>query len=366
MHASLFDPIRLPCGAVARNRVWLAPLTNQQSHDDGTCSPEERRWLERRAEGGFGVALTCAAHVSEDGKGFDGQLGVWGDHQLPGLRELAAGIARAGALGLVQIYHGGVRAPSRLTGRQPWSASAFTEDRAGFEPPRAGEPGDIEAAIDAFVRAAVRSREAGFHGVEIHGAHGYLLGQFLSSAMNRRTDEWGGSFENRARLIRTVTRRVRTAVAPPFVVGVRISPEDFGYARGLDLDESLQLAAWLADDGVDFLHLSLWDVFKNSTKRPEEHPIPLFRRALPAHVPLVVAGKIWTRADAEAALDRGADVVALGKSAILNPDWPLQAARDPAFVPERGPLTPDALRERAISDRFVTYLRRFSGMVREP
>ncbi|MDC0669317.1 NADH:flavin oxidoreductase [Nannocystis radixulma] len=364
MSSALLSPIRLRNGIVARNRVWLAPLTNGQSAVDGVCSPEEQRWLERRAEGGFGAIETCAAHVSEDGKGFDGQMGVWGEHQLPRLRELAAGIARAGALGLVQLYHGGVRSPSRLTGQQPWSASSFTEDRPEFEVPRAADERDIEATISAFEQAAVRAAAAGFQGVELHGAHGYLLAQFLSSAMNQRTDDWGGPFVHRARLIRTIARRVRAATPAGFVLGVRISPENFGYSRGIDLDESLQLAAWLAEDGVDFLHVSLWDVFKNTAKRPDQHPIPLFRAALPAEVPLVVAGNIWTVADAEATLARGADVVALGKAAILNPDWPRRAA-DPAFVPERGPLTPAQLHDLAISDPFVTYLRRFKNLVRD-
>ncbi|WAS95580.1 NADH:flavin oxidoreductase [Nannocystis punicea] len=364
MSGALLSPIRLRNGLVARNRVWLAPLTNQQSEADGVCSPAEQRWLERRAEGGFGVVETCAAHIAPDGQGFDGQLGVWGDHQLPRLRELAAGIARAGAIGLVQLYHGGVRSPSRLTGRRPWSASSFTEARPEFEVPRAADVRDIEAAIDAFEQAARRTAAAGFHGVELHGAHGYLFGQFLSSTMNQRTDEWGGSFANRARLIRTVARRVRAATPAGFLVGARISPEDFGYARGLDLDESLQLAAWLAEDGVDFLHVSLWDTTRNTAKRPDQHPIPLFRAALPADVPLVVAGNIWTPADAELQLERGADFVALGKVAILNPDWPLRAA-DPSYQPERGPLTPAQLHDLAISPTFVDYLRRFKTIVRD-
>ncbi|PCC69372.1 2,4-dienoyl-CoA reductase [Nannocystis exedens] len=364
MSGALLSPIRLRNGLVARNRVWLAPLTNQQSNHDGVLSPEEQRWLERRAAGGFGVIETCAAHVSEDGQGFDGQLGVWGDHQLPRLRELAARIGQAGALGLVQLYHGGVRSPSRLTGRQPWSASSFTEARPDFEVPRAAEVRDIEAAIDAFEQAARRTAAAGFHGVELHGAHGYLLGQFLSRVMNQRTDEWGGSFANRARLIRTIARRVRAATPQDFLVGARISPEDFGHARGLDLDESLQLAAWLAEDGVDFLHVSLWDTRKNTAKRPDQHAVPLFRAALPKDVQLVVAGNIWTRAEAEAELERGADFVALGKVAILNPDWPRHAA-DPSYQPERGPLTPAQLHDLAISDRFVDYLRRFKTIVRD-
>lgn len=359
----LFTPIRFRCGAVAPGRICLAPLTNLQSDDgDGTLSADEQRWLERRAEGGFAIVETCAAHVSEDGKGFDGQLGVWGDHQLPRLAELATGLSQRGALGIVQLYHGGVRAPSRLTGRQPWSASAFHEDRPGFEAPRAASEADIAGAIEAFVAGAVRSHRAGFAGVELHAAHGYLLSQFLSRTMNLRDDAWGGEIDGRARLVRTIAQRIRAAVPASFVLGARISPEDFGYARGLDLDESLQVARWLAEDGCDFVHLSLWDATRNTLKRPGEHAVPLFRAALPPEVKIIVAGGVWTPAEALAPIVRGADMVALGKAGILNPDWP-KLAREPGFSPERGPLTPAELRARAIGERFVTYLRRFKGMV---
>lgn len=363
--SSIFDPITFRCGAVARNRLVLAPLTNQQSHDDGTLADEERRWLERRAAGGFGVVETCAAHVSRDGQGFDGQLGIYGDEHLPGLRTLAAGIAERGALGLVQLYHGGVRSPSRLTGAQPWSASAFDEAREGFERPRPATADDLERVHADFVAAARRAAMAGFAGVELHGAHGYLFTQFLSRTMNRREDDFGGDLVGRARLLREVTRAVRAAVAPPFIVGARISPEDFGHAQGIDLDESVQLAAWLAEDGVDYVHLSLWDAQRNSRKRPDEHPVPIFRAALPGAVRIVVAGKVWTRAEAEALRGRGADLVALGRAAILNPDWPRDARSD-EHAPERGPLSPDELQARAIGPRFVDYLRRFPGMVQEP
>ena len=363
MQASpLFEPITFRCGATAPNRVALAPLTNQQSEEDGRLGEDELRWLERRAAGGFGVVETCAAHVSGDGKGFEGQLGIGDDDHLPGLRRLAAAISRHGALGLVQLYHGGVRAPSRLTGQQPWSASAFTEERPGFEAPRAATEADLERVLEAFTAAARRAEAAGFAGVELHGAHGYLFSQFLSRSMNLREDGWGGSLAGRARLLREAMRRARAATGPGFVVGARISLEDFGYARGLDLDESVQVAAWLAEDGADFIHLSLWDAGRMCAKRPTEHPIALVRAALPAAVRIIAAGGIWTPADAEAALARGADLVALGRAAILNPDWPREAQRA-GFEPLRGPLTEDELRARAIGERFIEYLRRFSGMV---
>lgn len=180
--------------------------------------------------------------------------------------------------------------------------------------------------------------------------------------MNRRDDEWGGPLEGRARLVRRVTARIRAAVGSSFVVGVRLSPEDFGNARGLDLDESVATARWLADDGADFVHVSLWDYTRKSAKYPELHALPLFRKVLPKDVLLMAAGKVWTRADAEALVALGADLVAVGRAAILDPDWPAHL-RQPDFEPIRGPLSPAELAARDVSPRFVEYLRRFRNLV---
>jgi 2,4-dienoyl-CoA reductase-like NADH-dependent reductase (Old Yellow Enzyme family) len=359
---TLLDPLPLRCDAALPNRLALAPLTNQQSHADGTLSDEELAWLERRAQGGFGLVSTCAAHVTRDGQGFDGELGVWGDHQLPGLARMASALHAHGAVSLVQLFHGGVRAPSRLTGLQPLSASEFVEDKPGFEVPRAATEQDIERIVSAFREAAQRSIQAGFHGVEIHGAHGYLLSQFLSRTQNLRTDAWGGDLAGRARLVRTITRQIREVLPAGAIVGVRLSPEDAGQARGLDLDESLTVARWLAEDGVDFVHASLWDWKRNTAKRPEQHPVPLLREVLPREVALVAAGNVWTRQDAEELLALGADVVSVGRAAILDPDWPRRVGRD-GQEPVRPPRTVEQLAQVAISPGFVDYLRRFKGLV---
>ncbi len=355
----LFSPLTFRNGRTARNRVALAAMTNLQSHADGALSDDELRWLEARARGGFGVVATCASHVAKDGQGWEGELGIYDDALLPGLTRLATGLREHGVVSMVQIFHGGARADARLIGTKPWSASEMEADPAA---PRAATSEDIDRVIGEFRDAAVRAHRAGFDGIELHGAHGYLLGQFLSATGNKRDDAYGGSFENRARLVRACTQAVRAAVPASFLVGVRLSPEDMAQSKGLDLDETLTLSGWLADDGIDFLHVSLWDSFANTKKRPDEHPIPLFRRALPSDVPLVVAGKIWTRAEAESLLERGADAVALGRSAIANPDWPLRA-RDAAWEPKRPPLTPAELHERGLSDTFVKYLGRFKGLV---
>jgi 2,4-dienoyl-CoA reductase-like NADH-dependent reductase (Old Yellow Enzyme family) len=363
-HPDLYSPLVFPGGIQAKNRLLLAAMTNQQSHQDGSLSDDELSWLERRARGGFGSIATCASHVALDGQGWAGELGIFDDRLIPGLTRVASMLKQHGSLGFVQIFHGGVRAPSALTGQQPWSASAFTESTPGFEAPRAATEEDIQRVIGQFRDAAVRAHKAGFEGVELHGAHGYLLGQFLSRTMNLREDGWGGSFENRARLLRETLRAVRAAVPAPFVVGVRISPEDRGQTRGVDLDESLQLARWLADDGLDFLHISLWDVTQPTRKRPAEHPVPLFRAVLPRAIPLVVAGNVWTRQDADAQLALGADGVALGRPAIGNPEWPLRAM-DPSWQPDRPPFSVDQLIAQGLNPTFAGYMRRWTGFVRD-
>lgn len=362
MPSPLSSPLAFEGGRRAPNRWWLAPLTNQQSLADGLLGDAELGWLERRAAGGFGVVETCAAHVLPEGQTWPGQLGIFSDALLPGLSRLASALARHGALGIVQLFHGGVRAPRRLTGEQPRSASAFTEETPEFETPRAMTEPEIERVIESFVQAAVRAERAGFAGVELHAAHGYLLGQFLSRSMNLRRDAWGRDAAGRARLLLEVVRGVRRRVSPAFVLGVRLSPEDAGAARGLDLDESLQVASWLADEGLQVLHLSLWDVARCTRKRPAEHPTPLFRAALPSRVRLVVAGSVWSREAAERQLELGADAVALGRAAIVHPDWP-RRAEDPTWQPRRPPLTVAELAERAVSPVFAKYLERWEGFV---
>ena len=352
------DELDLAHGPTWKNRIALAPLTNRQSNDDGSLSQDEVAWLTARADGGFGLVMTAAAFVAPAGQVWRGQLGVASPEHLPGLRRLADSLRAAGARSSVQLHHGGRRAERSITGvaaQCPWDDPAHDAVAMTLD--------DVAEAVESFVAAAVRAEQAGFAGVEIHGAHGYLFSQFLSRAMNTRDDAWGGDLEGRARLLREATRAARQVTRSGFIVGVRLSPEDFGYARGLDLDDSLQVAAWLAEDGVDFVHVSLWDVRKPTQKYPAEHPLPLFRERLPAEVKIVAAGKVWTADEADLVLQAGADVVALGRAAILNPDWPKEVAADPRFEPVRGPLTPAELRARAISDTFVDYLRRFRDMV---
>src|SRR5580692_7337925 len=163
----LFDPITLRCGATLPNRLAVAAMTNGQSQPDGLLGDDELGWLARRADGGFGTVATCAAYVALDGKAWPGQLGVDRDDCVPGLTRLAARIASAGAVPIVQLFHGGVRAATALTGEQVWSASTWREDGPTFEEPRAATVDDLARTIDRFAAAAARCERAGFAGVEL-------------------------------------------------------------------------------------------------------------------------------------------------------------------------------------------------------
>ncbi len=348
-----------------RNRFALAPLTNQQSHVDGTLSDDEHHWLSMRATGGFGLTMTCAAHVQAIGQGFPGQLGVWGDHQLEGLTRLAGDINATGSVSIAQLHHAGNRAPAELIGTTPVCPS--DDEKHGARGLTADE---VTELIADFVAAAVRCEKAGFDGVELHGAHGYIICQFLSAELNRREDEYGGSLENRSRLLFEMLDGIREQCGDDFIVGVRLSPERFG----MKLAEVNTLTQQLIDTGqVDFMDLSLWDCFKE----PEEEEwkgrslveivCDIERRSDPEgrRVPVGVAGKIHDPGDALKVLEAGADLPFLGRVAILHHDYPNQLAGDDAFEPVRPPVTRDYLRKEGLSDSFVEYMNRWDGFIED-
>lgn len=355
------DPLVFPrTGITARNRTVLAAMTNRQSLPDGTLSQGETDWLLMRAARGFGIVTTACTHVSQDGQGFDGEFGVWSDDHLDGLEVLADGIRANGALGLVQIFHAGMRAPERLTHTQPISPSANATECANSGRAKEMSESEILRVINDFASAARRVASAGFDGIELHGAHGYLINQFLSSQTNHRRDKWGGSAQNRSRFLFEILSAVRKQVPDEFLIGVRISPE----YPGITLDESLSLVASLSRAGVDFIHLSCWDSFKRSRSYPHD-PRTLtewFTSTIPDLPPVMAAGEIWTPEDARRVMNMGADFVAVARSAIGNPDWASRIG-DPMYQPLRPPYTAEHLQRCGLSPIFVHYMRNWQGFV---
>ena len=340
------------------NRLMLAPLTNTQSHPDGRCSQEEHDWLVMRAVGGFGSTMTAAAHVQAVGQGFPGQIGIFSEDHLEGLAELAAGINAAGSVSIAQLHHAGNRAPATLVGTTPVCPSEDPESGS-----RALTGDEVEAAVDSFVAAAVRAEQAGFHGVELHGAHGYLICEFLSPELNRRDDRWGGSLENRSRFLIEILTEIRRRCGEDFIVGVRLSPERFD----MRLDEITELAAELmAGELIEFLDLSLWDCFKTPIDRPGEAKLLIehFTELPRGRVRLGVAGKLRTPAETRRAIELGADIALLGRGAIIHHDYPKLVEADPDFVPVQQPVSRDHLAREGVSPRFVDYLAgSFKGFV---
>jgi 2,4-dienoyl-CoA reductase-like NADH-dependent reductase (Old Yellow Enzyme family) len=346
-------------GQRMKNRFMLAPMTNQQSQEDGVLSEDEFKWLSMRAKGQFGLVMTCASHVQEIGKGFSGQLGIWDDKHLPGHQRLAAEIQSHGSLAVAQLHHAGMRSPKELIAQAPVCPSDHEKTGA-----RALSLNEVEQLRDDFISAAVRSKKAGYDGVEIHGAHGYILAQFLSAEINFRTDTYGGSLNNRARLIKEIIDGVREACGKEFLLGLRLSPERFG----MQLAEVKDLVISLIKEGtLDFLDISLWDVFKSPVEEDHQHKSLLqhFTDLDYGDIKYTVAGNIHSSRDVQKVLDAGVDFVSIGRSGILHHDFPVKVMEDPEFETISTPVSKDYLREEGLGDKFIKYMKRWPDFVKE-
>ena len=223
---------------------------------------------------------------------------------------------------------------------------------------------EVEQLRDDFIAAAVRSKECGYDGVEVHGAHGYILTQFLSGEINHRTDQYGGSLENRSRLMFEIVNAIREKCGKDFLLGIRLSPERFG----MKLGEVKEVAQRFIDEGkIDFLDISLWDSFKE----PEEEEYQ--GKTLMAHfaeldrkeVKLTVAGNIQTGEDVRKVLEAGIDFVTIGRAAVVHHDFPKRVIKNPDFTPTPNPVSADYLKNEGLSDKMVIYMRRWPDFVKE-
>lgn len=344
-------------GLVIPNRSVLAAMTNKQSHADGTLSDEEMRFLIRRAEGGFGLVTTAASHVQESGQGWEGEFGVWGDHHLPGLTSLAAQLKQHNSKSFVQIFHGGMRAPSSITGQQACSASVnFISDSEGSS--RSLTTSEVEETISCFIKAAQRCEQAGFDGVELHGAHGYLIAQFLGSNTNRRKDAFGGDVEQRCTFLLRIIRGIREVVHDDFAIMVRLSPvsDDIG----ITMHDTKQVIDLLIKEKIDALHISCWDVFekKENGQTITKELCSIYSES----IPIVSTGSVWGAEDAQFVLDQGAQAVGVARVALPHPDW-AALVTDMTYNPKAAPFTPEELLSTDLSPTFVEYMRRWKGFV---
>ncbi|MFC0557601.1 NADH-dependent flavin oxidoreductase [Halalkalibacter alkalisediminis] len=321
----LFETIDFRRGLQLKNRVVMAPMTNFSSNPDGTVSDDEVNYYIRRSKG-VGMVITACTNVTANGQGFPGEFAGDRDEMIPSLRKLATAIKAQGAKAVLQIFHGGRMCPTDLVPNGDIvSASAIAAAEQG-PVPRALNEKEVEDIIHAFGETTRRGIEAGYDGVEIHGANGYLIQQFFSPHSNLREDRWGGTLEKRMTfpmaIVDEVKRVVDTHAKDPFIIGYRFSPEEAS-TPGITMADTLELVNALADKELDYLHISLME-FDSSPRRGVDDArtrLELVLDKASNRVPVIGVGSIQTAEDARKAMETGVPLIALGRQLIIDPDW---------------------------------------------
>ncbi|MEJ2199602.1 MAG: NADH:flavin oxidoreductase [Desulfuromonadaceae bacterium] len=294
---TLLEPVQIGSLAI-NNRMIMAPLVTNFCHADGSVSDRYLAFLQARARAGVGLLITEATSVHSSGKAFPNGLGIHSDAMLPGLQRLTDAVHAAGAKIAVQLFHGGRQCFESITGQPLLAPSAIPCPFCGGQP-RAMTGEDMQRIIAAFGEAALRAQKAGFDAVEVHGAHGYLLCEFLSAYSNQRSDEYGGSLENRARFPLAVVKKVREAVGADFPVLYRLSAEEY-VPGGLTLAETEPFCRMLVAAGIDALDIS-GGVYESADKVIQGLELPqgvfvanaaAIKRAVSGQVPVIVAGRL--------------------------------------------------------------------------
>ncbi len=330
---ALLSSYTLPNGIQLKNRIVMAPMTNFSSNPDGTVTDAEVNYYARRSKG-VSMVITACTYVTPNGKGFHGEFGADTDEMIPSLRKLATNIKDQGAKAVLQIFHGGRMCPPELVPNgEIVSASDVPAEKGGVstdEPdvkPRPLTETEVEEIIHAFGETTRRAIEAGFDGVEIHGANGYLIQQFFSPHSNRRDDRFGGSLEKRMTfplaIVDSVKKAVQEHAKTPFIVGYRFSPEE-PETPGITMDETLVLVDALSEKGLDYLHVSLMDFFSTPRRGVEDLTktrIDYLKETINNRIPLIGVGSIYTAEDARNAFESGIPLLALGRELIIDPDW---------------------------------------------
>ena len=342
MSSKLFTPARIG-GVEIRNRIVMPPMTTRLADAEGHVTDATIAYFGARACGGVGLVTVEMASPEKVGRHRARELGIYDDRFLPGLRRLVVAIHAAGAKASIQLGSAGGHTRADVCGEAPIAPSAiphFVYEVTGETVvPIEMTRERIERTTLAFVAAAVRARAAGFDCVEIHAAHGYLLSQFLCPEENRRSDEYGGSLENRARFALDIVRRTRRAV-PDVGLIVRISADDL-FPTGMPFAEGLQVAKWAAAAGADAIHVSAGHYRSLPSAQmmtpPMECDEGLFldyaaRIRAEVTVPVIAVGRLGDPELAKAAVDSGkADFVALGRSLIADPEWVTKVQRSRAI-----------------------------------
>jgi 2,4-dienoyl-CoA reductase-like NADH-dependent reductase (Old Yellow Enzyme family) len=343
--ATLFSPLTIR-GVRFRNRIAVSPMC-EYSAEDGFANDWHMVHLGSRAVGGAGLVITEATAVEARGRISPADLGIWKDDHIAPLARVAEFLERHGAVPGIQLAHAGRKASTAA----PWQGGAPVALEAGGWHPVAPSPipfretdpvpaelthADIRVIVDAFAAATARALHAGFRLVEIHGAHGYLLNEFLSPLSNRRTDEYGGSFDNRIRFTLEVTETVRGVLPESLPLFIRVSAQDWADG-GWRLEDSIELARRLKPFGVDLVDASSGGVVPwAQIQLGPGYQVP-FAAAIrrEAAIRTGAVGLITDPTQADAIIRQGqADLVLLAREFLRHPYWPLHAARTLGVTPD--------------------------------
>ncbi|MCU7557657.1 NADH-dependent flavin oxidoreductase [Macrococcus capreoli] len=325
----LFNTLTLKSGNVLENRIAMAPMTTWSSNDDYTISDEEVAYYEKRVND-VGLVITGCTHVQENGIGFTNEYAAYDDKFIPSLKKLATAAKSGGHPAYMQIFHAGNKALAHLIPNgDVVSSSAVVCEASGFAPethPRALSIEEVHEVIKAFGETARRAIEAGFDGVELHGAHGFLIQNFLSPHFNKREDEFGGSLENRLRFALAIVDEIKTVIAKhanrPFGIGFRISPDEH-YEDGLTIEDTLALTDALIEKEIDYIHISLSHAVSAKAKNEANDYtlVKRFAQHINGKIPLMAAGMIMTPEEMNKLMDQGLDITAVGHGLVINPNF---------------------------------------------
>jgi 2,4-dienoyl-CoA reductase-like NADH-dependent reductase (Old Yellow Enzyme family) len=328
----LLTPARIG-PVIIKNRIVMPPMTTRSADEEGFVTDDTIAYYLARVRGGTGLITVEMASPERAGRHRRRELGIYDDRFLPGLQRLVREIHLGGAKASIQLGHGGGHTRRDICGETPVAPSAIPHPvfETTFETiiPEAMTKARIDACVAAFAASALRAQQAGFDCVEIHAAHGYLISQFLTPFENRRTDDYGGSLENRARFGLEVLRAVKAAV-PGMAVIYRLSVEDY-FPEGMPWSGGRQVAIWAAVAGADALHIAAGHYRSLPSAARQIPPMALPDATFldyaagvkqEVSIPVIAVGRLGDPATATAALESGkADFIALGRTLIAEPNW---------------------------------------------
>ena len=323
----LFEPINIGTMRI-KNRFVMSPMGTVFSKD--VKEEHERRlaYYEARAKGGVGMVIVEAACVDPDGRILLGQIPTYDDESIPLLKRYADTIKKHGARAVIQLHHGGGAASSSLIGKTPVAPSPIPPRPRG-EIPRELTIPEIKQIIRRFGEAALRAKKAGFDGVELHGAHGYLFVQFFTPAFNKRTDEYGGSLENRARFYMEAFQAVRDKVGPDYPVWFRINARHFNLEGGITLEDSKKLAKMMEEAGADAVNISCYgygrENFANLASTPGGLAYLAEAIKKEVNIPVIAIGMMTPEVGERLLQEGKADLIAIGRGFLADPEIPKKA-----------------------------------------